>query len=109
MIVGTCEQNIDCGAEAVLTSTHNLCFGAKIRKIGIPLQTPQFYYIKVGFRWVFIAWICFPDNLQEAVRKAAAEAILVLTGAKDKETLFAYLDSHGVTEGIYNSKEDEVL
>ena len=44
-------QNIDCGytlepprrggsVEAVLTSTHNLCFGAKIRKIGIPLQTP---------------------------------------------------------------------
>ena len=24
-------QNIDCG-EAVLTSAHNLCFGAKIRK-----------------------------------------------------------------------------
>ena len=31
--------------EAVLTSTHNLCFGAKIRKIGcIPLQTPFFLY-----------------------------------------------------------------
>ena len=35
-------QNIDCGytleppPEAVLTSTHNLCFGAKIRKICIP-------------------------------------------------------------------------
>ena len=32
-------QNIDFGytiAEAVLTSTHNLYFGAKIRKIGIP-------------------------------------------------------------------------
>ena len=35
-------QNIDCGyslenrlAEAVLTSTHNLCFGPKRRKIGI--------------------------------------------------------------------------
>ena len=27
-------QNIDC--EAVLTSTHNLCFGAKIKKICIP-------------------------------------------------------------------------
>ena len=26
----------------VLTSTHNLCFGVKIRKIGIPLQTPFF-------------------------------------------------------------------
>ena len=43
-------QNIDCGytlepprrggAEAVLTSTHNLCFRAKIRKISIPLHTP---------------------------------------------------------------------
>ena len=40
-------QNIDCGytlepprREAVLTSTHNICFGAKIRKIGIPLHTP---------------------------------------------------------------------
>ena len=36
-------QNIDCGytleppqREAVLTSTHNLCFGAKIRKNCIP-------------------------------------------------------------------------
>ena len=37
-------QNIDCGylAEAVLINTHNLCFEAKIRKIGIP----QFCYIR---------------------------------------------------------------
>ena len=42
-------------------STHNLCFGAKIRKIGIPLHT-QFYYIKVGFKGIFIARICFPDD-----------------------------------------------
>ena len=34
-------QNID---EAVLTSTHNLCFRAKIRKIGIPLHTPVLLY-----------------------------------------------------------------
>ena len=34
-------QNIDCG---VLTSTHNLCFGAKIRKIGISLHTPVLLY-----------------------------------------------------------------
>ena len=33
-------QNI----EAVLTSTHNLCFGAKIRKIGLPLHTPVLLY-----------------------------------------------------------------
>ena len=25
-------------------STHNLCFGAKIRKIGIPLRTPVLLY-----------------------------------------------------------------
>ena len=38
-------QNIDCGlGKAVLTSTHNLCFGTKIRKIGIPLLTPVFLY-----------------------------------------------------------------
>ena len=45
-------QNIDCGytlepprrAEAVLTSTHKLCFGAKIRKICIPLHTPVLLY-----------------------------------------------------------------
>ena len=37
--------------EAVLTSTHTLCFGAKIRKIGIPLHTPVLLYksgVKVG-------------------------------------------------------------
>ena len=34
-------QNIDCGyEEAVLTSTHNLCFGSKNKKTGIPLRTP---------------------------------------------------------------------
>ena len=27
-----------------LTRTHNLCFGPKIRKIGIPLQTPFLLY-----------------------------------------------------------------
>ena len=31
-------------SKAVLTSTHNLCFGAKIRKIDIPLQTPVLLY-----------------------------------------------------------------
>ena len=32
-----------CFAEAVLTSTHNLCFGAKIKKIGIPLGPVLLY------------------------------------------------------------------
>ena len=51
-------QNTDC--EAVLTSTKNLCFRAKIRKIGISQHTPVFY-IKVGFKGVYIARTCFPD------------------------------------------------
>ena len=45
-------QNIDCGytlepPEAVLTSTHNLCFGSKIRKTGC-------HYVKKGFKGVSI-------------------------------------------------------
>ena len=37
----TFAQNI---GEAVLTSTHNICFGAKIRKICIPLGPPVLLY-----------------------------------------------------------------
>ena len=45
-------QNIDCGyTDCGYTSTHNLCFGAKIRK-NVYSCKPQFYYIK------FITRIC---------------------------------------------------
>ena len=44
---------------AVLMSTHNICFGAKIRKIGIPLHTSVFFYIKVGFKGVYITQTFF--------------------------------------------------
>ena len=38
-------QNIDCGYTLEPpTNTHNLCFEAKIRKIGIPLHTPVLLY-----------------------------------------------------------------
>ena len=59
-------QNIDCGYtleppnEAVLMSTHNLCFRAKIRKNVYPC-TPQFHYIKVGCKGVFITRTCLHD------------------------------------------------
>ena len=58
LIVGTCKYRL---AEVVLTSTHNVCFGSKIKKIGIP----QFYYIKVGYKGVFIAWTCFHDEFKD--------------------------------------------
>ena len=44
--------------EAVLTSTHNLCFGAKINKRLYPCK-PQFFYIKVGCKGVFVTGTCF--------------------------------------------------
>ena len=46
-------QNIDCGY-TLEPSTHNLCFGAKIRKIGIPLHTPVLLYkggVQVGIHY----------------------------------------------------------
>ena len=55
-------QNIDRGNEAVLTSTHNLCFRAKIRKNVYPCK-PQFNYIKVGCKGVFITRTCYPDDI----------------------------------------------
>ena len=37
--------------QCILMPTHNLCFGAKIKKIGIPQQTPIFFSItKWGFK-----------------------------------------------------------
>ena len=53
-----------CCLQVVLTSTHNVCFGSKTRKLGTPLQTAVFFfYIKVGFKGLYIAWTCFPDDL----------------------------------------------
>ena len=60
-------QNIDCGytleppQEAVLTSTQNLCFGAKIINNVYPCK-PQFYYVKVGCKGVFVTRTCFRDE-----------------------------------------------
>ena len=42
-------------------STHNLCFRAKIRKNVYPC-TPQFPYIKVGCKGVFITRTCLHDE-----------------------------------------------
>ena len=43
-------------------STHNLCFGAKIIKKKVYPGKPQFYYIKVGCKGVFVARTCFCDG-----------------------------------------------
>ena len=41
--------------------THNLCFGAKIRKKKLYPCKPQFYCIKVGCKGVFVTRTCFRD------------------------------------------------
>ena len=44
--------------------THNLCFGAKLRKIGIHLHIPVSLYVyKSGVKVFFIACRCFPDGV----------------------------------------------
>ena len=48
-------------AEAVLTSTHNLCFGAKIRKIGILLHTVLLYISGVQ-RGTLHGYVSFRDD-----------------------------------------------
>ena len=72
----TFAQNIDFGYTLEpphLTSTHNLCFGAKIRKNVYPCK-PQFYYIKVECKGVFATRTCFRD-VQEFHRKITPEDI----------------------------------
>ena len=61
--------------------THNLCFGANIRKIGLPLHTPVFIYIKVGLRGInctdmFSIWIVgipFGAKIREREREREGE------------------------------------
>ena len=56
-------QNFDCGiSEGVLTSTHNLCFGAKIRKKYTPVNPNFTCYIKVGCKGFFVTRTCFRDE-----------------------------------------------
>ena len=72
-LVNNCEvflifaKNVDFGytleppqCEAVLTSTYNLCFRAKIRENVYPCK-PEFYYIKVGYKGVYSTRICYHD------------------------------------------------
>ena len=46
---------------AVLTNTHNLSFGAKIRKNRYTPVIFQFSYINIGYKGVNITRKCYPD------------------------------------------------
>ena len=55
-------------------STHNVCFGPKLRKLGIPCK-PQFFYIKVGFKGVYISRTRFPDDQSDCVSTYTTKAL----------------------------------
>ena len=59
-------QNIDCGytlepPRRGSSNEYTLCFGSKIRKIGIPLLISVLLY-KVGYKGVYITRTYFPDG-----------------------------------------------
>ena len=70
-------------SEAVLTSTHNLCFRAKIKKNNVYPCKPPFYYIKVGCKGVFVTRTCF-------VRLRESVVSLSFTVDRDYFPLFLY-------------------
>ena len=73
---------------AVLTCNHNLCFGAKIRK-NIYLCKPQFYYIKVDCKGVFVTRTCFRDGNGYTETYSVSEVSL-LYELKDHEKILIF-------------------
>ena len=61
----------------VRTSTYNLCFRANIRKNVYPCK-PQFCYINVGCKGVYITRKCYPDVVCLCRLSMAAYALLRL-------------------------------
>ena len=68
----------DIFGEAVLTSIHNLCFGAKLRKIGVLLQNLHFLY-KSGVQGVHFSWTCLPDVPTDMFDKITCDLLHGLT------------------------------
>ena len=54
--------------EAVLMGARGLCFEAEIKKNVYPC-TPQFHYIKVGCKGVFITRTCLRDEKPKLILK----------------------------------------
>ena len=69
-------QNIHCGY--TLEPPHlggsneypQSMFWIKNKKIRYTPLKPQFFYIKVGFKWVYIVRTCFPDGTHPLLQKS---------------------------------------
>ena len=73
-------HNIDCGytlephRQGGSNENHNLCFGAKIRKIGIPLHTPVLLYKS----WVY-GGIYFTDMFSLCLQQCKKQNLFIYT------------------------------
>ena len=65
--------------KVVLTSTCNLYFGAKIRKIGIPLLTPVLLY-KSGVQRGILFMDKFPDDSLRKLSMSIIVTLLIILG-----------------------------
>ena len=83
---------------AVLRSTHNLSFGTKIRRIGIPYK-PQFCYIKVGYEGVNFLWTCFPDVVTDDTSSDCHYVDLLLN--PERYTGYKGKSAHRIWNSIY--------
>ena len=66
-------------------STHDLCFSAKKKNI-YPCK-PQFYYIKVGCKGVYIKWTCYHDDSVYKVTTLVSSVTLVTLTSGENQNL----------------------
>ena len=70
--------------EAVLTSTHNVCFGSKMRTLGISLQPP--FLSKVGCKEVYMSRTCFNDEIRTAYTVTSVSKLTALFEPRHEKT-----------------------
>ena len=78
--------------EAVLTSTHNLCFKAKLEYNVYPCIT-QFYYIKVRCMGVYSTQICKYDGTDNCYQFSIEHVLWVLISIARRGDSYVYMES----------------
>ena len=88
--------------EAVLMSTHNLCFRAKIRKKVYPC-TPQFYYIKVGCKGVYFTRTGYHDVILplSKIEPRHEKTVFLFAYAKKKTQISAIVFATQIVQFLY--------
>ena len=69
--------------------THDLCFESRIRKIGIPCKY-QFYYMKAGYKGVYITRTCHPDARYEIYAIISTHRLWAYLATSREKQIFAY-------------------